>query len=164
MKLIHYGAKSLNRNKFKKVQNSSRNKPKYGTGLWVSPINSSFGWKDWCTLEDFRDCKESNSFILNLKKSARVLTIDSLEDSRKLFRYYVKATNKYTSYIDFEKLSKDYDAIFLTDKGQQETRFVWDEEKGVELYGWDCESLLIMNLDCVFTSKDSRKMLKKLRG
>ena len=41
--------------------------------------------------------------------------------------------------LDFEKLSKDYDAIEVIDIG----KFYW------ALYGWDCNSILIMNPDIV---------------
>ena len=48
-------------------------------------------------------------------------------------------------YPDFEKMVKmGYDAIYLTDKGQMETRFTMPD-----LYGWDCECVLVMNPDCV---------------
>ena len=55
--------------------------------------------------------------------------------------------------IDFEKMLSDgIDAIYLTEKGEQETRF---ESPG--LYGWDCECVLVMNPDCITTKKGAKK-------
>jgi len=55
MKLIHYGSTSFDPKKFNPVLNSYI---KPTGGLWTSPIDSEFGWKDWCTAEDFRECNE----------------------------------------------------------------------------------------------------------
>lgn len=38
-----------------------------------------------------------------------------------------------------------YEAIWLTAKGQSETHY----SNPTNLYGWDCESVLIMNSKCV---------------
>lgn len=44
-------------------------------------------------------------------------------------------------YLDFELLAKNYDAIWLTENGQSETHLYYP----INLYGWDCETVLIMN-------------------
>ena len=49
--------------------------------------------------------------------------------------------------IDFKEASKTWDAIFLTEKGQRETRFTHPKN----LYGWDCESVLILNSNIIQT-------------
>ena len=49
-------------------------------GLWTSPIDSKWGWKDWNDCEQFRDCDERNSFTVCLKSDAKIFVIDSLED------------------------------------------------------------------------------------
>ena len=48
-------------------------------------------------------------------------------------------------YLDFEKIAENYDAIWLTEKGMQETR--WSNP---DLYGWDCETFLILNPKCCY--------------
>ena len=44
-----------------------------------------------------------------------------------------------------EQLSKKYDAIWLTLKGFNETHLSFP----LNLYGWDCETVFIMNPNCV---------------
>ena len=45
--------------------------------------------------------------------------------------------------LDFENIARHYDAIHLTPKGQEDTR--WSTPHN--LYGWDCETILILNTD-----------------
>lgn len=139
-KYIHYGSTKFDPNKFVKVKNGRnyiRNKPEKGTGLWASPLNSSYGWKDWCYEEGFRKCEESNSFVFTLKESAKVLTIDKKEDLIGL----PTCSTRYGIQLDFEKLSKEFDAILLTEEGQYRTR----HGHPINLYGWDCECILVLN-------------------
>lgn len=49
--------------------------------------------------------------------------------------------------IDYEKISKDYDAIELTSRGEIETRFIPSTLES--LYGWDVPTLLVLNLNAV---------------
>ena len=61
----------FNKGLFNPIKNTSFTKP--DGGYWASPVDSSWGWKDWCEVEDFSECKESNSFRFTLKEDARVL-------------------------------------------------------------------------------------------
>lgn len=45
--------------------------------------------------------------------------------------------------IDFEKMAEDYDAFWLTENGQAETRF----SRPFSLYGWDVETVLVFRAD-----------------
>jgi hypothetical protein len=141
MTLIHYGANKYDPTLVKPILNAWV-KPR--GGLWTSPVDSEYGWKDWCEGENYGHCDESNSFRLQLKSDARILKIDSLED---LLKLPMKDFNGLPSkYPDFECLSKKYDAIWLTVDGQNETRHSFPNN----LYGWDCESVLILNPNCCF--------------
>jgi len=138
VKLIHYGAKNYDPKLVSPIKNSWV-KPE--GGLWTSPINSEYGWKDWCTMEDFRECTEDNSFVIELYDWAKVYVIDDLEDLLALpFTTFFEG-----EYLDFEWLAKEYDAVWLTNKGEVKTR--WTKPA---LYGWDCESVLILNPECCF--------------
>lgn len=148
MELIHFGAKEFNINLFKKIENDWF-KPK--GGLWTSPINSNYGWSDWCKQNNFRSCDLRNSFTISLNDDAKILMIDSRNDLINL-----PIINKWVSYPDFELLAQEFDAIKLTIKGEAETRFT----KPLSLYGWDCESVLILNSKCINHGKDTTKNRK----
>lgn len=143
--LIHYGSTVFLPERLLPVRNMNV-KPEWHTGLWTSPVDSKRGWSDWCRMEDYGECNENNSFTLCLKEGARILVIDSMSD---LMKAPLWVSNRFNNkYLDFELISEQYDAIWLTDKGQEETHY--SRPTAVDLYGWDCESVLILNADCVY--------------
>ncbi len=143
--LVHYGSSEYRRELFMEVKNESWVKPK--GGLWTSPIKSNWGWKDWCLAENFRICDESNSFRLRFKDKSKILVIDSLEDLEDLPKFKTVYSKRFSKeYPDFEVLTKECDAIWLTERGQRETHL----SHPLSLYGWDCESVLILNPDCCY--------------
>lgn len=141
--LVHFGSTSYDLSKVEPIKNDNRCKPK--GGLWISPVNSNWGWKDWCESKNFRDCDLANSFQLKLKSTANVFVIDSYSDLKNAPLIDLKIGEHYhKQYLDFELLAKTYDAIWLTEKVQNETHL----SRPLSLYGWDCESVLIMNPNC----------------
>lgn len=143
---IHYGHKKFDKDLFEPIKNSF---VKPTGGFWASPINANFGWKDWCDEEQFRACNEENSFTFTLKPTANVYEIHNIEDLFKLPRYdYLnKEYNYYYDIfpdrydIDFEKcIEMGIDAIELCNI--KRTLYY-------ALYGWDCESILILNKDII---------------
>lgn len=109
-------------------------------GLWTSTYkDNSSSWVDWLISENFRSPFEDRWAILKPKKDAKILIIDSFDD---LWSLYVKFSfenlEKFKGFLDYEAISKSYDAINLTKKGEIETRF----SPEISLYGWDCESTL----------------------
>lgn len=141
---IHYGSTKFDKNRFKSVKNISHFSKPSG-GLWASDINAKFGWKGGNEYEHFMECEEFNSFKFKLSDSAKVLLIlnvDSVkllpqqEDSRSIFY----GTREY--HPDWEKIAEQgYDAVefILSNDG----RLYWS------LYGWDCDSLLVLNPDII---------------
>ena len=141
LSLITYGLGNEIKPELIKPIKNSWVKPK--GGLWASPINSAYGWKEWCEAEEFGNLSSSFSFEFE----GNVLVIDSLHDMDKL-PWFEQGTGCYA--IDFEKINADgFDAILLTEKGQNETRFTFPRS----LYGWDCESIVIMNPDRIITTR-----------
>jgi len=145
MRLIHYGTEVY----FPEMVRPIRNKPMFPKpfgGLWTSPENSTYGWKHWCTDESFHTETLQYHFVLELI-SKKVLVIDTLEDLMKLplLNPHVPGVH-FLRYPNFERLAKKYDAIHLTEEGQHRTRLTEPN-----LYGWDCESVLIMNPRAVRT-------------
>jgi hypothetical protein len=138
---VHHGSSTYDPTKFQPIRN--RFVKPYG-GLWATPVGSET-WKDWCqynweTKPDKDNLK--SSFTFGLKKDTNVYVIDDLCDLLQLPKW----TAGYSDYIDFEQcLHSGVDAIHLTEKGQWDTRL----SSPMDLYGWDLESILVMNPDVI---------------
>ena len=137
-KYIHYGHKHFDINLFCPISNREIFTKPFG-GLWASRADAKYGWKEWNDDEQFRECNEENSFIFQLSDTARILTINSSDDLKKL-------TKTYRGFfvpccLDFEQLSQKYDAIEVNISSDR--RLYWD------LYGWDCDSILVMNPEVI---------------
>lgn len=140
---IHYGHKRFDKDKFVPIKNHHWVKP-FG-GFWASSINAKYGWKDWNKDSEFRECKKQNSFKFTLKDNAKILKINCLEDLKGLPRdkeLYGMYNFESDVYLDFEQLVKDgYDAIEVNISNDD--RLYW------ALYGWDCDSLLVLNKEII---------------
>ena len=115
-------------------------------GLWTSPVDSTDGWELWSKHNDYRSERLEESFIVTLRSDAKILVIDSmrdLEDAHKKFGTVDKSRTHqelFMTSLNFENIAKEFDAIHLTEKGQIDTRF----GRPFTLYGWDCESVLVL--------------------
>jgi hypothetical protein len=138
-KYIHYGHSNFNKDMFYKIKNDSCFTKPIG-GLWASRINAKFVWKEWCEREKFRECHKENSFQFKLKDNSRILKIQNAKQLSKLPKNKSDLSTIYVC-LDFEKLSKKYDAIEVLISN--DNKLYWD------LYGWDCDSLLVMNPECI---------------
>lgn len=134
------------------TNNEWGNKP-HG-GLYACPTKDvDISWESWCRSEDFRVEALNKHFDFTLKDNARVLTIKDIKDLEKLprFREDNPGSALFSMGIDFEKLSKDYDALMVwiyRSSDISEDELSWD---GIyyRLYGWDVDSLLVMNPDII---------------
>jgi len=134
MELIHYGASEYDPELFTPISDIHYYKKPNG-GLWTSPVGSEYGWKEWADDNKWGDT-DSN---FTIKFKGNVFKIDSYEDM--LLLPWVDNHG-----VLFEALiACGYDAVHLTVKGEKETRY--SDPKG--LYGWDCESVLILNKECI---------------
>ena len=135
IELITYGlGHILKPELIKPIRNDSFVKP--AGGLWASPIDSNYGWKEWCKEESFGNLESYFTFMFK----GNVFIINSERNLHEI--PWLTTIYSYAKYPDFEAMSKNgIDAIWLTEKGEAETRFSIPEG----LYGWDCESVLVMN-------------------
>lgn len=154
-----YGMGCYNPSKFKSPINQEFPgffKPKTG-GLWSSPEKSLWGWKDWCDSEMFyKGWGFSCGFKFKLKKNAKIYVIDSIQDFDQLPKRFKLSVSRWIGEeydIDWEKLSSEYDGLLLTYKGYLEFR----SNMRMGFSTWDCESLLIFNLDCISFVKSLRR-------
>lgn len=148
MEYIHYGHNKFDKNRFDAIKNRPYSVKPLG-GLWASRTDTEDGWKDFVkgnnlSIGDFR-----TSFKFTLKDTARVLTIDNHEMLDNLPQVKNDLPMEAYKVLDFEKLLEDYDAVevLISEDG-------WLYHK---LYGWDCDSILIMNPDIIVSEIPKNK-------
>lgn len=137
---IHYGSKEYDSSMFYSITNVNGWTKPLG-GLWASNINAEYGWKDSCMENDFRKNRLKYSFTFKLRENANVLFIDSTEI---LSRLPINARTPVKSWtcLDFENILKSgIDAIDVN------ITKCWSLYEA--LYGWDCDSILILNKDVI---------------
>lgn len=160
-KYIHYGNDHYDRDLFYTVQNTElyiNNKPL--GGMWSSPVDApTMSWYDWCMSKHYKIERLSKHFVFELKPESKILYIRSMDDVRALPKQFTKV-NPYdrrswsknlrriyhiddygynTVYLDFEEIVKaGYDAIEY-----EVAQLYW------RFYGWDVDSLLVLNPDCI---------------
>ncbi len=123
---------------FRPIKNSGTNKPL--GGLWASPIDANRGWKDWAKAEDFCVCDENNSFTFTLAPTARVLLVKNPDDFlSKVVPYAGTFLSESAWNVDFLAIAREYDAVEVAING-----FTYNA-----MYGWDCDSIVILNPDIV---------------
>lgn len=133
-KYIHYGHKKFDSSIFATIKNRPHFYKPAG-GMWASPIDAEYGWKDWCKDSEFVECENDNSFSFTLQENARIYHIYSISDVKAMPHIDENSP-------DFEKMLNDgWDAIELHLSKCAELYF--------EPYGWDCDCILIMNKDIV---------------
>ena len=91
------------------------------------------------------------AILIQVKKDARIYMINSKQDYKDLYSLYpyeqpADATNLdfYKHQIDWMECKKNFDIVCLTTEGELYTRGSWQNDD-MELYGWDCESSVMLN-------------------
>lgn len=161
---IHYGSTDFDPKLFHPVKNFCEysNKPLHDTGFWATPIVTENGWRDWCEGNEWRTNGSylSRFFVFHLRPSAKVLKIENNDDVTKFLnsKYQKRFWNSIGSYArdiapDFEKLSKDFDALYARIFENKDLRSgtYW------QLYGWDVDSILIFNPSIIEKIGDSNE-------
>jgi hypothetical protein len=143
IELIHYGHNKFDSNEFDPIKNTLHGWVKPFGGLWLSPANNN-DWFNWCIENEFRLHELITSFTVTLKPTAKVLTINSYSDLKFIVEHSKYGMSKMIvegRVPNFENLAQDYDAMYLTKKGLNETHL----SLPYNLYGWDCESILLFH-------------------
>lgn len=132
------------------VRNNWTNKP--DGGLWLSPLSPDgvrTVWQEWCAKIGMPGLCGEVATRVEVRHDSRFLIIDSYRDlavaAERWGRHDTFGFSDDTVLFDFEKLSQSFDGVYLTAKGEVETRF-----SKPHLYGWDFESVLVLN-DTVLT-------------
>lgn len=153
---IHYGSDEFNPKLFKPIKNHLLSVKPEG-GLWASPIDAKEGWKQWCERNQVFVERLEKSFVFALKPETRLLFINDVEQLEDLPK--VKNPAIFENFglwvcLDFEQLSKEYDAIEITLSEEKTHKGEFWGGLYDRLYGWDCDSICIMNPDCIDTNPE----------
>lgn len=109
--------------------------------LWGSPVDASFGWKEWCEGENFMTCEKENSFTWTLKDDAKILYIEQISDLEKIPFVELLPGLKV---FDFKKIIKEYDAMELSYEYHPFGHmFISKEESAFN--SWDCSSIMVFD-------------------
>jgi len=119
------------------------NKPR--SAWWGSPTDASYGWKDFCISEQYRDdeISEDNRCIWTLPEDAKILTIDSKESFLIALLSFNNSSAKYGyPVLDFARLAdRGYDAVELENislcRGLDNSLRGWNT--------WDCQSIVVLH-------------------
>jgi len=119
-------------------------------GFWTSTYlpNDKFAsdWVNWCFREMPEWIEDEEATLIDISPKARIYVIDNCEDLMNLLGdypfkhpYITKITQTHFAYMDWEKISENYDGVHLTRKGEYATKIT--RTRGPCLV-WDCESTL----------------------
>ena len=151
-KYIHYGNNKYIKEMFRPIRNHGFLTKPTG-GLWASPLFAELGWKDWCIRENFCVYSLEKYFTFTLSESANVYHIYKVADLYALPIQTNKSSRVMLEYlycIDFEKcIELGYDAIELHLSEEDVTGVDFMNRLYFQLYGWDCDSILIMNPEVI---------------
>ena len=147
---IHYGHERFDRNLFTPVSNCPLNLNKPSGGMWASPVDTERGWHDWGRNNPHLQGRFRTSFQFELSPDARVLELTPFNvwelpvDAESVFKRCSREERyglAMVQAIDFEALAREYDVLecSLTDYPE----LYWS------LYGWDCDSIVILNPDVI---------------
>lgn len=148
---IHYGHSKFERDEFRKIKNRPMFAKPHG-GLWASPVDAKLGWRDWCQGEHFHVDRLNTNFRFKLSENSKVLHIRSLSDLADLpnLADAFGGFGDLWCWLDFEWLLKNgFDAIELHLSEEDKSNLGFMEGLYWRLYGWDCDSILVMNPDVI---------------
>lgn len=143
---VHDGHSNFDINLFKHIScRENFNKPL--GGLWASPVDSPYTWEQWCLDNNFNytigedKYFQGEQFRFKLKDNARLLSITSAKQLDELPQIKNDLTSNIYKILDFKKLEEEYDAI--------EVLISMDHQLYWNLYGWDVDSIVVMNPDVI---------------
>lgn len=150
----HIGAKKFDPTKTRPIKNQGFSKPIGGfwtssivtkPNPWKDPEVGSTEWRTWMknNWEDrFREDARKESMKLQPIPDAKIFQIANKQDLEDLYKQYPSNYKGFKKEVDWEKASKDLDAINITQSGHHETRLpnISNYNEELDTYPWDAES------------------------
>lgn len=146
MILEHYTAEPLILDRSRAYEQRVHFKPR---GFWVS-VKGEDDWPRWCRENDFAWARLEVRHEVTVSETANILLLDSPIKMFEFNRQYhapmiPEQRSRYTEYIDWERVAKDYDGIIIAP-------YHWSLRMRDDLfwyYSWDVASGCIWNLDAI---------------
>lgn len=151
MRLVHFSAKPFNIlgcGVLWGVEPTDNERPFFKPhGLWVSD-EDDFGWRAWCTGEQWGLKTLKHAYDITLKKDANILylrTPEEIDAFTEKWKYAMPGVGLDNFYINWPEVRKLYDGIIITP-------YQWSRRldgNSSWYYSWDCASGCIWNLSCI---------------
>lgn len=152
-KYIHYGHPKFEPEQVTELTMALKCKP--DRGIWASRTDAPFGWKDWCTFENWSTHTLDTSFTFELNSDAKILEIHKESD---IVPYIIPADldflEEYGEPTHCGNLTNLYDCLNLD--------LLYDQFDGIELFlsddfsmhrgifnTWDCDCIVVWNPDVI---------------
>ncbi|PKR82397.1 hypothetical protein [Heyndrickxia camelliae] len=120
----------------KKVEPIENYLSKPNGGLWTSSYNPDFG-SAWLKSGYVEIKNGIEGYLINVSNDAKVLYVDTLEKAKEVAKKYYLGSFLTTDIFDFEKMSKEYDGINVSNGGLLKISPFWE---------WNIESTLWFNV------------------
>ena len=147
---IHYGQTEFDPELATREVNAIWSKP--DKGLWGSPVDSDWGWKEWCEAEDWSCNDLTKSFKFTLEPKASILEIHKEED---ILPYLIQDVHSGIRFgltnisdkLNKEKLYSEFDGmeLFISENWRMHDGF---------FNTWDCDSIVVWNPDLIVALKE----------
>jgi hypothetical protein len=104
--------------------------------LWTSTWNGrGSDWTDWVEY-NMEEWKTSKGILIQIQSSVKLYTISNSKDYEKLYDAYgIKPSSSSFGSLDWERISKKYDGVWVENPYAHK-----------DLYGWDVESTAWFNM------------------
>ena len=159
----HYGEDFFRPDRVQKIDfyQNHLNKPKIG-GIWLSPKESEYGWKEWATVVEYKHFRDKYRWDVKLKTDAKIICCLEEKDLLNLPTSDLFVDGIYAcSYIDYgELIRRGYDGLFLSFQLLANTKLQGKHIEGSPIPTfryWDCESLLLFGTRCIQHVNNIRK-------
>jgi hypothetical protein len=114
-------------------------------GLWVSD-EDDYGWRSWCTGEQFRLDRLAHAYEVKLTADANILRITDVEGIDALTaRYAHREGDEYGYRLNWAAVAEQYQGILITP-------YQWGRRLSLQggwYHGWDCASGCIWDSEAI---------------